>query len=317
MPSLRIMTYNVRYFSHVTRGLASTARAMSGIARAIAALEPLPDIICLQEVETASLRANVAHRRAAPDDTQLSRLMALLHAAIAAAGKSDAYAAYYFPAHAYRLRSLNLYTTGLAILAHQDFSVAHHNAGEPYDITHRRLRAIRGWKQTRISAHLRFQHKSGDTVDIFNTHLSLPASFTRKFWLGRERMGWGDNQLEEAKNLARFIDAEKASDRFVVVGDFNALPDSPVYRYLAEEVGLRDGFRRLVSVDERKWPTAGFLNLRMHLDHLFAGPEIEWVDLDGSRPFGERSSSFHGLSDHVPLIARCRVNGAAATEIAQ
>ena len=306
MQSLRIMTYNVRYFSHVTRGLASTARAMSGIARSIAALDPLPDIICLQEVETASLRANLAHRRSGPEETQLSRLMELLHAAISAAGRNDAYAAYYFPAHTYALRTVNLYTTGLAILAHHDFTVAHHNAAAPQDITHRRLSAVRGLKQTRISAHLRFRHKSGHDIDIFNTHLSLPASLTRKFWLARDRMGYGDNQLEEAKNLVEFIDAEKTSDRFVVVGDFNALPESPVYRFL-EERGLGDGFKRLVPGDGRKWPTAGFLNLRMHLDHLFAGPGIEWIDLEGSSPFGERMSSFHGLSDHVPLIARCRV----------
>ncbi|MSP62181.1 MAG: hypothetical protein EXR72_17980 [Myxococcales bacterium] len=302
------MTYNVRYFSHGTRGLASTARAMQGIAKAIAALDPLPDIVCLQEVETSSLRANIAHRRVDPGDTQLSRLMALLHAAIGAAGKSDAYEAYYFPAHAYTLtRATNLYTTGLAILAHRDYHIGHHNAARPRDITHRRLQLVRGLKQTRISAHVRFEHKSGHSVDVFNTHLSLPASLTTKFWLSRNRMGYGENQLEEARNLVEFIDAEKASDRFIVVGDFNALPDSPVHRYLTDGCGLHDGFTLLGQSDARKWPTAGFLNLRMHLDHLLAGPGIEWLDLDGSDPFGARGSRFFGLSDHIPLIANCRV----------
>src|SRR5579859_4602319 len=97
------MTYNVRYVSHGTRGLAATAGAMRGIAQAIARLDPLPDIVCLQEVETASLRANLAHPRRAPDDTQLSRLMGLLHEAIEQSGKVDRYEAYYFPAHAYTL----------------------------------------------------------------------------------------------------------------------------------------------------------------------------------------------------------------------
>src|SRR5262245_58835646 len=131
MAALRLMTYNVRYFSHGTRGLAATARAMAGIARAIAELEPLPDIVCLQEVETASLRANLAHPRRDKDDTQLSRLMELLHASIAVRGRSDTYAAYYFPAHAYTLtRATNLFTTGLAILAHTDFVVDRHNADQ-------------------------------------------------------------------------------------------------------------------------------------------------------------------------------------------
>ena len=193
------MTYNVRYFSHGTRGLAATARSMKGIARAIARLDPVPDIVCLQEVETASLRANLAHPRRAPDETQLSRLMSFLHQAIEESGKVDRYEAYYFPAHTYSLtKATNLYTTGLAILAHSDFRVAHHNAVRPADITHRRLKLVKGLKQTRISAHLRFTHKSGEAIDVFNTHLSLPATWTRKFWLSRNRMGHGENQLEEA-----------------------------------------------------------------------------------------------------------------------
>lgn len=316
MPSLRVMTYNVRYFSHATRGLAATQGGLAGIARAVAALAPLPDIVCLQEVETASLRANLAHPRNGDHETQLARLMESLHRAIEGLGKRDRYAAYYFPAHAYTLsRRTNIYTTGLAILAHQDFHVEHHNALGPQDITHRRLRLVEGLKQTRISAHVRFVHRSGESIDIFNTHLSLPASMTREFWTRPERMGWGRNQLAEAKNLADFIDAERASGRFLVMGDFNALPGSPVYRYLTEERGLCDGFRTAHGGDVdscRAWPTAGFLTLRMHLDHLFGGQEIEWLDVEGSHPFGRKGDRFHGLSDHVPIIARCRVPLGAA-----
>ncbi len=309
------MTYNVRYFSHGTRGLASTARAMAGIARAIAELDPLPDIVCLQEVETASIRANLAHPRKAKEETQLSRLMHLLHGEIAERGKRDQYAAYYFPAHAYTLtRATNLYTTGLAILAHRDYVVDTHNAAAPRDITHRRLRLVQGLKQTRISAHLRFRHVDGGTVDVFNTHLSLPASLTADFFLSRDRMGNGKNQLEEARNLIAFVDEERESDRFLIVGDFNAQPSSAVYRYLTEERGLGDAFRAAHRCDDlqvRAWATAGFMNLRMRLDHIFTGPGIEWLDFEGCAPFGTRDSRFHGLSDHVPLIARCHVKGAA------
>ncbi|HEX2568655.1 MAG TPA: endonuclease/exonuclease/phosphatase family protein [Polyangia bacterium] len=311
MQKLRVMTYNVRYFSHATRGLASTGRTMDAIALAIARLDPLPDIVCLQELETASVRANLAHPRGAPEDTQLSRLMLHLHTALSRVGKADSYAGYYFPAHTYRLtRRRNIYTTGLAVLAHHDFHVDYHNAGRPADITYRRLQAVADLKQTRISAHVRFLHKSGQTIDIFNTHLSLPAFWAREFWAGSERMGYGRNQLAEGRKLADFIDRERQSDRYIVVGDFNALPGSPLHRYLTEERGLRDAFH-LVSggnfAELRKWPTAGFLHLRMHLDHVFTGPGIEWIDFEGSEPYGSRSSPFYGLSDHVPLIARCRI----------
>src|SRR5205085_10649684 len=54
---LRIVSYNVRYFGHALRGLASTRGGKRGVAEALAALDPAADIVCLQEVETISLRS--------------------------------------------------------------------------------------------------------------------------------------------------------------------------------------------------------------------------------------------------------------------
>src|ERR1700733_9943442 len=92
---LRVMTYNVRYFGHATRGLASTGAAFSRIASSLAALDPTPDLLCLQEVETQSLRSTSINRRWHPEETQLDRVMTELHAALALARKSDRYTAYY------------------------------------------------------------------------------------------------------------------------------------------------------------------------------------------------------------------------------
>jgi len=310
--AIRIVSYNVRYFGHGTRGLVSTRRSMDRIANAIAGLEPLADLVCLQEVETRSLRALLAHRPASDDagETQLERLMAMLSKALAP--RRAVYEAHYFPAHAYAVaKGAHIYTTGLAVLAHRDFVVDHHNASRPHDITHRRIHALRGLKQTRICAHVRFRRKTplARPIDIFNTHLSLPSSMAREFWTSRVRMGFGRNQLEEARNLARFVEKERTSDRFVVLGDFNSLPGSPVYQHLVGEMGYVDPFARLHRMSEgelRAWPTAGFMQLRMHLDHVFSGKGIEWVDFEESHPFGDRTSPFHGLSDHSPLIGRCR-----------
>ncbi|MGD0675294.1 MAG: endonuclease/exonuclease/phosphatase family protein [Polyangiaceae bacterium] len=311
MQPLRILSYNVRYFGHATRGLASTRTAMKRIADAIAALEPMPTIVCLQEVETRSLRSTLAHRG---EETQLERFMQMLSGSLSKAEKPDAYDAYYFPAHAYRLSSrTHVYTTGLAILAHADFAVDHHNAEMPHDITHRRLHPIRRFKQTRICAHARFRHRTQrgtGAIDVFNTHLSLPAALAREFWTEPRRLGWGKNQLEEARNLVRFVERERASDRFVVVGDFNSLPGSPVYRFLVDEHGWTDAFAhryRLSTEELANWPTAGFLRLRMHLDHVFTGVGLRWLDFDDTHPYGDRSALFHGLSDHMPMVARCRV----------
>jgi endonuclease/exonuclease/phosphatase family metal-dependent hydrolase len=308
MPALRLMTYNVRYFGHGTRGLATTAEAFVRIARSIAALDPLPDFVCLQEVETQSLRSNTMSPRWHPGETQLDRVSTELSAALAQAGKDERYTAYYFPAHEYRLTArTNIYTTGLAILANSAFHVAHHNAGRPHDITHRAR--VKNLKQTRICAHLSFHHRNGHVIDVFNTHLSLPSLFSKAFWTGEARMGFGPNQLVEAKTLADFVGRERRSDHFVVLGDFNSLPGSPVDRYLREERGLVDALPRALGLSERearRFATAGFLNLRMHLDHVYSSPTLEWLDFDGTHPFGEKGG-FHGLSDHVPLIGRCRI----------
>jgi len=123
-------------------------------------------------------------------------------------------------------------------------------------------------------------------------------------------MGWGPNQVEEAQNLARFVKKEKKSERFVVMGDFNALPGSPVYKYLVGEAGYRDAFAEVQKMDEGAlldWPTAGFMALRMHLDHVFSGSSLKWLDFTGSHRFGDRTSPFHGLSDHMPLIGHCHL----------
>jgi endonuclease/exonuclease/phosphatase family metal-dependent hydrolase len=311
MQPLRILSYNVRYFGHATRGLASTRAAMRRIAEAIARLDPLPALVCLQEVETRSLRSTVMHRH---DATQLERFVQMLSAALAEVSKPDVYDAYYFPAHAYRLsQRTHVYTTGLAVLAHADFAVDHHNAEMPHDITHRRLHLVKRFKQTRICAHVRFRHRSQPShghIDVFNTHLSLPTAWARAFWTEPRRLGWGPNQLEEARNLVRFVEKERASDRFVVVGDFNALPGSPVYNCLVQDHGWIDAFAthgRFTVGDLCDFPTAGFMRMRMHLDHVFAGPGIRWLDFENTHAFGDRAAPFHGLSDHVPMVARCRV----------
>ncbi len=304
MSPVRLVTYNVRYFGHGTRGLASTATSMTRIANALAALDPLADVICLQEVETTSLRSNLAHPTRT-GETQLERLMEMLHAALHQAGKRDTYEAYYFPAHTYKVSATPLYTTGLAVIARRDFEVLHHNAGQPHDITFRRVHPVKRLKQTRICAHLRVVHRrTGVDLDIFNTHLSLPTTLSREFWLEPRRLGWGPNQLEEARNLIRFVEQERRGDRWVLVGDFNALPGSPVYRALCQS-GCMDAFAGYHEWDEDtlvKWPTAGFMNMRMHLDHVFSAPALRWLHFDGTHRFGQKNGTFHTLSDHVPIV---------------
>src|SRR5262249_32411114 len=144
---------------------------------------------------------------------------------------------------------------------------------------------------------------------VFNTHLSLPTPFAREFWSVKEKMGFGVNQVHEARSLAVYVRRHSCNEPFVVCGDFNSAPGSRVYRYLVEDAQFYCAQAGLGHIDvaaPKAFPTAGFMRWRMHLDHLFS-QGLRWLDLEGTSPFGDRKSPFHGLSDHVPLIGRFEV----------
>lgn len=305
-PPLRIVSYNVRYFGHSLKGLASTSRSKEGIAIGLAVLDPVADLVCLQEVETISFRSKVAYRSSPGNETQLESFMDTLESAFAAQGQPMPYEAFYFRAHRYALRNTALYTTGLAVLVNtRTLQVKGHNVAAPEHITHHHVRRWKDRKQSRICAHVELEDARGRPFHVFNTHLSLPTPFARSFWSTREKMGFGANQVEEAYKLALFVHRHAGVAPFVVCGDFNSPPGSPVYRFLREEggfVGAQEQLRLIDPTRARSFPTAGFMRLRMHLDHLFSGNGVDWRDMNGTVPFG--GGPFHGLSDHIPLVAR-------------
>ncbi len=308
--TLRVVSYNVRYFGHALKGLASTRQSQRRIADRISRLDPVADLICLQEIETISLRSRVAMTRSRPRETQLEAFMEEVDAAFADRGRPSPYEGFYFRAHVNRLRNFRIYTTGLAILVNlRRLEVEGHNAEAPHRITHHHVELLRDVKQTRICAHMVLRTPSIRRLHVFNTHLSLPTPFARGFWSEPRRMGWGPNQVAEARALASFVRRRAGDEPFLICGDFNSAPGSPVYDYLTGDAGFESAQERLGAIDSADpgaWPTAGFIRLRMHLDHLFFGNGISFVDLEGSMPFGDRRGHFHGLSDHVPIIGRFR-----------
>lgn len=310
MDPVRIVSYNVRYFGHVAKGLASTRAGKRGIAKTLAELNPLPDLICLQEVETSSIRSNLGRPRTRQDETQLESFMGYLTEQFREAGEEMPFEALYFRAHSYKLGEISLYTTGLAILVNRfTLRVDEHNAEAPFGITYYRVAKWKDRKQSRICAHLKVRDLQGRPFHVFNTHLSLPTPFAREYWAIKDKMGWGHNQLQEVKRLGQFIRERAGAEPFVVCGDFNSQPTSPVFEYLYRETGLVAPQVELGQIDlsqPRAFPTAGFLRLRMHLDHLFSNEKIRWTDLAGTLPFGA-GGPFDGLSDHVPLIGRFEV----------
>lgn len=302
---MRVVSYNVRYFGHSLKGLASTASAKARIADALASLTPLADVVALQEVETRSVRALAAHRGVAPRETQLEAFMRHLSEAMRRRGSPMPYRAHYFPAHVYGVGPLVAYTTGLAVLVNQQtVGVVQSNGDQPFDITHRTRRTLRRVKQTRIAAHVHLEDTRGQALHLFNTHLSLPTPWAREFWSQRAKMGFGQNQLSEARAVLDYARQTAGAQPFLLTGDFNSAPSTPVYRWLTEQAGLRGAQEVLAQIDPRRtdsFATAGFMNLRMHLDHVF-GQGVEFVNLTGTHAFGDAAGRFHGLSDHVPII---------------
>lgn len=307
MRPLRIVTYNVRYFGHAAKGLASTRVGKRGISQALAALHPLPDVVCLQEVETSSIRSNFGRPRTEPEETQLQSFMRYLDHAFSMQGREMPFEALYFRAHSYRLGEISLYTTGLAVLVNRNtLKIDRHNAESPFGITHYRVSRWKDQKQSRICAHIRLKDLDDRPIHVFNTHLSLPSPFAREYWSVKDKMGWGINQIREAERLIGFVHEQAASEPFVVCGDFNSLPGSPVFQLLSEEAGLvapQLEFGQIDPSEPRLFPTAGFMRLRMHLDHIFSSSHLSWVDLADTHPFGS-GGPFDGLSDHTPLIGR-------------
>jgi endonuclease/exonuclease/phosphatase family metal-dependent hydrolase len=303
---VRLVSYNVRYFGHGLKGLGSTAQSKQRIARALADLSPRPDLIALQEVETRSIRARIAYQGAHPGETQLEAFLRHFTLELRRVGCAQPYQPWYFPAHAYRIGPVKLYTTGLAILVNtQKIGVLSDNGAKPHHITHHRSEVLRQVKQSRIAAHLHLEDSRGRRFHLFNTHLSLPTFWTPEFWSQNAKLGHGLNQIAEAKSLSAYITATAKTEPFLVVGDFNSAPATPVYKLLVDEIGLRGAqavLKQIDPADPDGFPTAGFLNLRMHLDHIFAGRQVEFIDMKDTHPFGDEAGPFHLLSDHVPLI---------------
>lgn len=302
---MRLASYNVRYFGHGLKGLASTAKSKTRIADAITGLQSLPELVALQEVETRSIRARLAHRVAHPDETQIEAFMRYLGDSFARAGKVMPYRAWYFPAHTYKLGPIKFYTTGLAVLVDcQRLNVIADRA-EP--ITHVVNERLRNVKQTRIAAHLHLENLQNQRFHLFNTHLSLPTAWAKEFWSQPQKMGFGKNQVAEAQALAAFAASHAKKEPYLVAGDFNAAPATPVYSTLTKDADLTGAQEFLKQIDPknpRGFATAGFMHLRMHLDHVFGSRGVEFVDLQNTLPFGDKASPFFGLSDHVPLITR-------------
>ncbi len=300
---LRVFSYNVRYFAQALWGLASTNAAERAIAERLAALEPVPDVICLQEIETNTLRARIAARHPRRAATQLVGFNAELARAFAARGEPSPYRAAYFPISEKRLWSFSLAAEGLAVLINE--RRLHVEPPGPDELAPFRAAVARLGPElgARICVHVRVRAQ-GLPLHVFNTHLSLPEPLALTLLpLLPHRLGRAENQQREAHALAAFVRERAGAEPFVVCGDFNSRPGTPTLRFLTGEAGFRSAHAEQ-GAGERGWETFSVLGVRMQLDHLFFGGGVRWVDLEGTTSVDSRVGMFAGLSD--PIIGRLR-----------
>jgi endonuclease/exonuclease/phosphatase family metal-dependent hydrolase len=291
---LNIMTWNVRYFGHGTRGLRASNGWIRRLATAVAGMERAPDVLALQEVETRSLRAGLSGA------SQLERFAEELSRAL----PDRTYRPLYFPAHRYALGDgPALYTTGLAMLISDHLEVLHDNSEGPHAITHIRAGRLAALKQARIVAHVRLA-VGQEALDLFNTHMSLPGFLEVGPHRIHSKMGHGSNQLAEVAELQSVIEECRNGEHAVLMGDLNTAPASPAYNAIIENgwIDAHASYTGQTPTILRKIATARFMHLRMHVDHVFATPEVGWTDftshsVDGAGPFA-------GLSDHAPKSGR-------------
>ena len=306
---LGVISWNVRYFAHGTRGITSLDRTLKRVATVLASLDPQPDVIALQEIDDLSIRSSLGRtRRRQRDGVQTSQLdrfvTALNHASRERAG--HIYQSEFFGAQG-RDAKFPLYSTGLALLYRSSLVQLDHNGPSPHEITFRRIKRLGKMKQKRICAWSRFRHESGKVFDLYNTHLSLPAFLQLHGGTSGSRFGEAENQVRETESVLNFVSSRGRADASILVGDFNALPGSRVYtRIVREDTLFHDAHARYLGAGPKqlqKMPSAGFMNLRYRLDHIFCCSNVRFSTFENTAPYG-KEHPWGALSDHSPLAGR-------------
>jgi endonuclease/exonuclease/phosphatase family metal-dependent hydrolase len=318
MREFTVVCWNVRYFSHHTGGVFSTDRNVRLAAQAVGGLDPQPDFIALQEIDNVGIRTALGRtlrRRQGQPVPQLDRFVSCLNEACVSQGGTP-YAVLFFPAHGHAGRG-HLMSSGLTVLYRTEFSLAGHNAPNPCDITFRRLKHWRKLKQTRICAWARFDLGDGYRLNLFNTHVSLPAFLARSPNHAHGRFGEAVNQLQEVERLLTYVNSTRDDLPTLLVGDFNAAPDSSVYRRLVGDTEFHDAHAHHLGVPSREMkarPSAGFFRMRYRLDHLFCTQDVRFTSFAETLLHGA-NHRWKGLSDHTPVIGRFALGPAPCGDV--
>ena len=128
----------------------------------------------------------------------------------------------------------------------------------------------------------------GRSVHVFNTHFGL----RRRERLAQVETLFGPDWLgsERCRNLPR-----------ILMGDFNAVPSSQVYKNLVQT--MRDADQPIAG---RRRPTFPSRFPLLRLDHIFISPELTAIQTQV-----ETGPLIRSASDHLPLTATLELSPSA------
>ena len=138
------------------------------------------------------------------------------------------------------------------------------------------------WLEPRGAIWVAVETDEGE-LQLVNTHLGLVAY---------ERLMQVETLLSP-----RWLGHPSCRDPFILLGDFNAIRRSRVYRRLASK--LRDAQLGLKSRPRRTFPARMPM---LRIDHIFCSPSVEVLGIDVPRTRLARVAS-----DHLPLVMDCRL----------
>lgn len=136
--------------------------------------------------------------------------------------------------------------------------------------------------------------ENGDKVRVYNTHLDCFLPQARDFGL---------------KKLSQFIDKNRKEEKLpvIVMGDFNATPDSKIIKKFAAGEYNTDRFVAVQEVKRELYKKSTMSKFKgkengLHIDYIFVSEEFEIINVE----IVKYNENGRYPSDHYPVFAEIK-----------
>lgn len=137
--------------------------------------------------------------------------------------------------------------------------------------------------------------ENGDKVRVYNTHLDCFLPQARDFGL---------------KKLSQFIDKNRKEEKLpvIVMGDFNATPDSKIIKKFAAGEYNTDRFVAVQEVKRELYKKSTMSKFKgkengLHIDYIFVSEEFEIINVE----IVKYNENGRYPSDHYPVFAEIKL----------